>query len=187
MFIDGKLAGKFGDQMVCPLKRLGGSAGNSFVGKVQDLRVWNRAFSAKEIGRAAGLEIPDNLAEKCPVTATRTDGGFLPEHITDGNMGTRWSSGGGRSDSATIDLGTAKRFNTVKIAWEHAYAKKYAITVSADGEKWTEVYSGEGRDGDTAANFRPTDARFVRITGIEPATQWGYSIWETEVYLAPAT
>ena len=181
VYINGQKAGATNNQTLCPLRWLGSKTGNSFVGKVRNLKVYDHAISAKEIGRAAGVAVPDNLAEHCKVSATRTDGGFVPSHITDGDMGTRWSSGSGHADSATIDLGEAKAFNTVKIVWEHAYAKKYGISVSTDGNVWINVFMGEGRDGETVAKFPETQARFVRISGLEPATQWGYSIWEAVV------
>lgn len=49
LYIDGQKVGQSGDQMICPLMRLGSETGNSFVGKVRDVKVYNKAFSAEEI------------------------------------------------------------------------------------------------------------------------------------------
>jgi len=31
-------------------------------------------------------------------------------------------------------------------------------------------------------SFAPTDGRYVRVTGTERGTPWGYSLWEFGVY-----
>lgn len=54
LYVNGRPAGGYNDQMVCPLAWLGSSTGNSFVGKVRNLRIINRALTVKEIGPAAG-------------------------------------------------------------------------------------------------------------------------------------
>jgi hexosaminidase len=48
-YIDGKLAGSSNNQMVCPLKHLGSTTGNSFIGVIKDVKVWNRVLSENEI------------------------------------------------------------------------------------------------------------------------------------------
>ena len=32
--------------------------------------------------------------------------------------------------------------------------------------------------------IEPVEARYVKMNGIERATQWGFSLWEFEIYVA---
>jgi hypothetical protein len=57
-YVNGKLAGTVQKQMVCPLQRLGSTTGNSFIGVIDDLRVWNMARTAQQIERSAARSAP---------------------------------------------------------------------------------------------------------------------------------
>ncbi len=59
VYVNGELQGESDEQTVCPLARLGAGDGSSFVGSVRNLRVVNRMLTAREIGRAAGRDLPD--------------------------------------------------------------------------------------------------------------------------------
>lgn len=189
VYIDGKLAGAQNDQMLCPLAFLGSRTGHSFTGRVKDLTVYNRAMSPKEIGRMAGLDIPDNLAAGCAVTASASDVkyGLTPEKITDEDLNTRWSSGPTSADQwIDIDLGAIKNINAVTIDWEKAFATGYRIAVSTDGQEWKEVSIGKGREGNTDASFVTTPARHIRILMSKPASGWGYSIFDVQAFCRKA-
>jgi hexosaminidase len=183
IYIDGVKAGNpTNNQMICPLRWIGSTTGNSFVGKIRKLRVINRILSPKEIGRAAGLDIPDNLAEKCKVSATKSYPSFQAVNITDGDPSTRWSSGDGQEGIVTVDLGSVKSIDTIRIFWETAYAKEYELAVSSDGRTWKTVFTGEGTEGQSTAKFATVSTRHIRVTGLKAATGFGYSIWELEAY-----
>jgi hypothetical protein len=185
VYVNGKLSGEEGKQMICPLATLGSRTGHSLAGTVRDLTVYNRALSAKEIGRGAGLEMPDNLAAGCPVIASVSDtaNGFTPEKITDEDTQTRWSSGTTGADQwVTIDLGRIQKVNTVATRWEIAHPREYRIAVSTDGREWKEVFTGAGEIGRTEACFAEVPARQIKLLLAKPANSWGYSIFETEVY-----
>lgn len=182
IYVNGAQVGDSNNQMLCPLRWLGSKTGNSFVGKVRHLKIVNRALSAREIARAAGIEVPENLAEKCAVTATKSYPTFPAAHITDGDPATRWSSGDGQEGKVTIDFGAEKKIASVRIVWEIAFAKRYQLAVSTDGEKWFSVFSGEGVQGPNLVKFAPVSARYLRVEGLLPATGFGYSIWELEAY-----
>jgi hexosaminidase len=184
VYINGAKTGSSNNQMVCPLERLGSATGNSFVGKIRNLKVYNRAFTAKEIGRAAGLDIPDNLAAKKTATASRTDEsyGHIPEHLTDGDGSTRWSSGQDKTETwVAIDLGQPATFNTVTVSWGDALAKKLRVELSDDNQNWREVARVEVTSSSTTANVPRQKARHVRLVMNEPATGRGFSILEVEV------
>jgi hexosaminidase len=185
VYVNGKLTGDEGKQMLCPLATLGSRTGHSLNGSIKDLIVFDRAMSAKEIGRKAGLDMPDNLAAGRPVTASVSDAanGFMPEKITDEDTHTRWSSGMTGADQwVTIDLGKVQSVNTVATRWEVAHPREYRIAVSADGHEWKEVFTGAAEVGLTEACFADVPARQVKILLSKPANAWGYSIFETEVY-----
>jgi hexosaminidase len=183
LYVDGQPAGEHGDQMVCPLTRLGGF-NLSFPGSIRNLKVVNRALSPREVARAAGLDAPDSLSTGAVATASASDDahGFLPALASDGQPDTRWSSGPtGAEQWLQLDLGARKAFSAVRVNWEVAFPKRYAVSVSDDGHAWREVGQGEGREGITDVRFPRCEARCVRITCREPATGWGYSVWEAEV------
>ncbi|KAK1743584.1 discoidin domain-containing protein [Skeletonema marinoi] len=104
----------------------------------------------------------------------------------DGNPGTRWESAHGTENVwLQVDLGDVFLVSEVKISWEFACARKYDIELSTDGVSFTSVWSktdGVGGMGLIDSVFSGTNARFVRMQAFERATQYGYSIWEMEVY-----
>ncbi len=183
VYLDGVKIGEDNNQMVCPLRTLGSPAGQSFVGKVRNLKVVNRALTEHEIGLLAGVDIPEDMAPGCKVTASRTGREFDPGAVTAEDGSVRWSSGGGGAPTwLAIDLGAPKTVAAVALKWETAYAKNYAIEVSSDDKSWKEVFAGKGEAGDTRAEFAPVNARFVRIQMKNAATGWGYSLWHVRVY-----
>ncbi len=101
---------------------------------------------------------------------------------TDGSTGTRWSSQFSDPQQIYVDLGQDRTFNQVVLKWESAYGKRFGIYYW-DGGQWRNVYwTNDGRGGTNTINFNPVRARFVSMYGIERGTQWGYSLWEFEVY-----
>jgi hexosaminidase len=184
VYLNGDKAGESGEQAICPLAQLGSKTGNSFVGKIRNLKVYDRALSAKEIGRAAGLDLPDNLAAKCAVTASASDTayGLTPDKITDGDPGTRWSSGATSAEQwVAVDLGSVVEFNAVAVAWETARPNELQVQVSSDGKDWQTVATTAVTSDKTDIRLPSARARQVRLLMSKPATQWGYSIWELEV------
>ncbi len=183
-YINGSFVGQDNNQMVCPLKHLGSNTGNSFVGSIKDLKIWNVARSARQIGRAAGLQIPENIAVGCPATASQSDSGngFTADLMVDDDAGTRWSSGPTQSDGwVAVDLRKPHQFSAVRLNFEHAYARNVTIEASDDGTTWHNVGSGETHEGINTIPCTPTTARHVRILLKHPGNAWGYSIWELEV------
>lgn len=123
-----------------------------------------------------------NLSRKGKASASS---GNANEAI-DGNMTSRWESAHGIDDVYfMIDFGSRQTFSIVRIYWESAYAKRYILQISDDGETWTDVYTENESDGglDEIIFEVPIEARYVRIHCLERATRYGYSIWEFEIYL----
>jgi len=125
---------------------------------------------------------PINLARNKTV-ATSANPITAGAWAVDGNPGTRWESAFSDPQWISVDLGAAQSVGRVYLNWEGAYASSYAIEVSTDGNAWSPVYStATGDGGIDEITFSPVNARYVRLTGTQRGTPYGYSLWELEVY-----
>ncbi|WP_214104804.1 cellulase family glycosylhydrolase [Acrocarpospora catenulata] len=123
-----------------------------------------------------------------PATASSIEGtGFEAGRAVDGNTATRWASAEGSDPQwIRIDLGGSYAVSRVRLNWEVAYGKAYRIEVSPDGSNWTSIYSTSTSDGGIDDLTASGTGRYVRMYGTARGTQWGYSLWEFEVYGTPA-
>ncbi|HRI20645.1 MAG TPA: discoidin domain-containing protein, partial [Panacibacter sp.] len=100
----------------------------------------------------------------------------------DGNGSTRWSSQYSDPQSIYIDLG--KRYDLCKVVlrWETALGKDFKIQLSDDAVNWATSITITGNTG--LENYLPIrgSARYVRMYGTARGTEYGYSLWEFEVY-----
>ncbi len=127
------------------------------------------------------------ISLKKPVTVSSTEAnlGNLAANANDGDPASRWSSDYSDPQWYQIDLGKKYDISKVMIFWEAASAKKYTIDVSHDGLIWTTIQakstmpSGARTD---ELNGLTGSGRYIRINGIERNTNYGYSIFEFEVY-----
>ena len=66
--------------------------------------------------------------------------------------------------------------------WETAYATAFQIQTSTDNTNWTTIYSTTtGTGGNQTLSVAGT-GRYIRMYGTARATQYGYSLWEFQVY-----
>lgn len=129
-----------------------------------------------------------NLALGKPATASGTQDGTSISGINDGNLGSRWASAFVDPSWIAMDLGSAQTINRVVLRWEAAYGVAYLIQTSTDNVNWTKVYEQDaGTGGVEVIDFTPTTARYVRMWGTKRASQFGYSLFEFEVYNTAAT
>ena len=103
-------------------------------------------------------------------------------NAVDGNTGTRWGSAYSDPQWITVDLGAAKAISRVRLSWETAYGRAYQVQVSNDNSTWTSIYSTTTGDGGVDDLTVSGTGRYVRINGTQRATQWGYSLWELDIY-----
>lgn len=67
--------------------------------------------------------------------------------------------------------------------WEGSGAKKYKVQVSNDGQVWTDISDiNDGDGGLDELSYKDVTGRYVRMLGIEVGSDYGYSLWEFEVY-----
>jgi F5/8 type C domain len=125
-----------------------------------------------------------NVALSKTATASSHERGAYnspPANAVDGNPATRWASDW--SDDLQVDLGAVQRVGRAFLRWEASFAKGYRIEVSTNGTQWRQVFAtAEGNGVTDNVSFTPTDARFVRMTGTQRGTNYGYSLYELEVY-----
>jgi uncharacterized delta-60 repeat protein len=128
-----------------------------------------------------------NLALGRPATASTSYAGLPASNATDGNLSSRWSSEFSDNEWIYVDLGAVYTVNRVVLRWEPAYGRGYRLQVSSDASGWSDVYSttiGDGGVDDTALSS-PALGRYVRMLGTQRATEFGYSLYELEVYGGP--
>ncbi|HEX3048297.1 MAG TPA: S8 family serine peptidase [Bacillota bacterium] len=101
----------------------------------------------------------------------------------DGNLQTRWASQAGVDPQYIyVDLGKPFQINKIILTWETAFAKTYQLYVSNDGQNWTSLYyTANGTGGVNSLNVSG-QGRYVLLYGLKRGTQYGYSLWEFEVY-----
>ena len=116
--------------------------------------------------------------------ATTSDGAKQPgKNAVDGNKNTRWESDFSDPQFIKVDLGAENVISRVLLNWENAAGKSYTVDVSADGKAWKTVYATtNGKPGAIDIGFLPVSARYVKVTGTERTTNYGFSLYEFEVY-----
>ncbi|MYW63131.1 sialidase [Streptomyces sp. SID8379] len=130
---------------------------------------------------AAAAETP--LSQGKTATASSTENGGTPaSYAVDGDTATRWSSAATDAQWFQVDLGASANLSKVVLNWEAAYAKDYKIQVSDNGSTWSDLKSVTGSDGGTDTVDVSGQGRYVRMTGVTRATQYGYSLWEFQVF-----
>ena len=140
-------------------------------------------------GGATGGATSTNLAlGKTATTSGLENAGYTAGAAVDGNLGSRWSSAFVDPSWIAIDLGSVQTFDRVVLRWENAYGKAYQIQTSNDYQNWTTVYTQPAGNGGTEdISFASTDARYVRMLGSQRSSQFGYSLFEFEVYNKAST
>jgi hypothetical protein len=124
-----------------------------------------------------------NLALNRPALASSVENGTFPASAAvDGNGGTRWSSTFSDPQWIRVDLGATFRINRVVLRWEAAFGRAYQIQVSPDGNTWTTIRTTTTSPGGVEDFGVSGSGRFVRMFGTTRGTQWGYSLWEFEIY-----
>jgi hypothetical protein len=128
-----------------------------------------------------------NVAVGRPATAssyqpTGPSGPLPPGNATDGNAGTRWASDWSDPQWIQVDLGQVTPLRHVQLLWEAAYAAAYRIEVSVDGTAWTPAYATSSGDGAVDDVDLSASGRYVRLTGTQRGTGFGYSLWEFGIY-----
>jgi glucose/arabinose dehydrogenase len=155
------------------------------------VRATNSCGSSNPSSLVVTISTPSgNLALNKSVTTSSVEPNtsFVGSNAVDGSASTRWSSAFVDPSWIAVDLGDTYTINRVKITWETAYGRNYQIQLSSNGTTWTTlkpVTNNTALVNDHTA--LSGTGRYIRIYGTTRATQWGYSIFELEVYGAAST
>jgi hypothetical protein len=145
------------------------------------------SVAALVVAAAPAHAAPTLLSQGQPTTASSVQNATSPAtDATDGNTGTRWSSAFSDPQWLDVDLGAPAQISSVTLDWETAYATAFQIQVSNDNTNWTSIYSTTAGTGGNQSLTVSGTGRFVRMYGTARATQYGYSLWEFQVYGTPS-
>jgi hypothetical protein len=141
---------------------------------------------------ATGLSAPTAAAATCgttnialnqPTTASSQESSSFPaKNATDGNLNTRWSSQFSDPQWLEVDLGSTQSICQVVLTWETAYGKAFQIQTSNDNSTWTSIFSTTTGTGGTQTLNISGSGRYIRMFGTARGTQYGYSLWEFQVF-----
>ncbi|WP_203899874.1 discoidin domain-containing protein [Virgisporangium aliadipatigenens] len=143
------------------------------------------ASAAPAVGNTAPAG-PRNVAAGAAVEASSVEAPHLaPSNAIDGNGETRWGSGFADPQWIKLDLGNQYPLGRVAITWERAYATRFQVEVSGDGNAWKKVYETANGNGGTTVFFATGNtSRYVKITGLARISEYGYSIIDIAVFTA---
>lgn len=118
-------------------------------------------------------------------SSTEANLGNLAANAIDGDFSTRWSSVYSDPQWYQVDLSKKYDISQVVIYWESASAKSYTIEISDDGLSWKTIMAKsnmpQGARTDELKGLSGS-GRYIRMNGTERTSNWGYSIYEFEVY-----
>jgi serine/threonine protein kinase len=123
------------------------------------------------------------LSQGRPVTASSIQGDpWAAANAVDGNLNTRWSSAFSDPQWLEVDLGAIHAIREVILYWENAHATAFQIQTSDNGTTWVNIYATTtGAGGEQMIEVNGT-GRYVRMYGTHRNTQYGYSLFEFQVF-----
>jgi hypothetical protein len=129
-----------------------------------------------------GCGTSDVALNKTATASSQENTSFPAANAVDGDTGTRWSSAFSDPQWLEVDLGGTQSICGVTLNWEAAYATAFQIQTSNDNSTWTSIYSTTTGTGGTQHLNVTGSGRYIRVYGTARATQYGYSLWEFQVF-----
>jgi beta-glucanase (GH16 family) len=129
-----------------------------------------------------------DLALYHPAYASSLENASFPaSNAFDGDSTTRWSSQFSDPQWIYVDLGAGYNITEVSLNWQHAAGRDYQIQVSDDAASWTTIQSVTGNTTFGVHDYPGLSGagRYVRVFGTARATQYGYSLFDFNVYGTP--
>jgi hypothetical protein len=127
-----------------------------------------------------------HIALNKPASASSQQAGeFGPANAFDGNASTRWASDWSDPQWLQVDLQDTYEVDSIRLYWETALGRDYTIQVADNpAGPWTTALqvNDNGIAGWVTHEFAAQAGRFVRLLGTQRGTEWGYSLYEFEVY-----
>ncbi|WP_457337586.1 di-heme oxidoredictase family protein, partial [Rhizobacter sp. P5_C2] len=136
---------------------------------------------AQQLPAGVDMSKPGVAVVPVKATALTASGGNTADKAIDGDatQNSRWESSQSDTNWLQFDFGAKTQIGYLKLVWEAAYAKEYAILVSDDGATWYQLrYVADGKGGTEEFYNLNANVRYVRVNGVKRATGYGYSIIE---------
>lgn len=157
--------------------------GNNSLSFINDIYWQDKVITRGEISLDNVGMIGENIAYRKPVEVSSEESSeYSGSKAVDADGTTRWASAFADEQYIIVDLEETKNISGVKLSWEAAYASQYQIQVSNDYDNWTTVYSNYDAVGGTRYINVNAAARYVKVYCIRRATQYGFSLYEFEIY-----
>jgi hypothetical protein len=120
-------------------------------------------------------------------TSLKEGGEGGPECLVDGDLATRWSSAYAEPQQINLRFAKPVRIARLRLYWESAAARRYAVAISPDGQAWTTVHVHMNLSAKPVA--RTDDVNLKGITAVAMRLElqervnpeWGFSLHEIEV------
>lgn len=126
---------------------------------------------------------PTLLSLNRPATSSSNQGPLEAGWAVDGSLDTRWGSEQSDIQWLEIDLEAGYDISNIVISWEAAFASAYTIEGSLDGSSWTTIVDQNNGAGCLEIHDQIDGTyRYIRINMEQRGTEWGYSIWEFQVF-----
>ena len=143
----------------------------------------NNALSTSLLVADTTEQISTNLCYQKPVSASSIESFEHPaENAVDGNFSTRWSSQFSNPQYIIVDLLELYHLDVIALAWESAYSSEYTLEVSEDNANWIEIIHDTNANGGNDLFYPEINARYIRVEGLQRATQWGHSLFEIQAF-----
>lgn len=148
--------------------------------------VMNKNYNIQAVFEEDPL-FPPRISEGKPITASSNQNTyFVATKAVDGDIKTRWSSKFFDPQWITIDLEDTYHIHFIRLLWESAYGNAFSLQVSQDNQRWKTIEEVKNnRNMVSEFIFNDVIARYVRLYGTKRAGNWGYSLWEFQVYGQP--
>ena len=143
----------------------------------------NNALSTSLLVADTTEQISTNLCYQKPVSASSIESFEHPaENAVDGNFSTRWSSQFSNPQYIIVDLLELYHLDVIALAWESAYSSEYTLEVSEDNANWIQIVHDTNANGGNDLFYPEINARYIRVEGLQRATQWGHSLFEIQAF-----
>ena len=121
---------------------------------------------SQQVPTGVNLSNPGVLVKPVAATALSESGANTAMAAIDGSGTTRWESSASNNNWIQFDFGAKTAIGYLKIVWENAYGKEYALQTSDDGQTWYQVRYVVGGKGGVEEFFNlNANVRYVRTAG----------------------
>lgn len=154
------------------------------------VRAFNAAGPSAYSNEFSCSTLQNRLSRSGWVATASTSAGGSPANALDGNIGTRWGTGGPQVPGQwfQLDLSRVNKIYEIDLDIVNSdYPRGYELYLSLDGLNWgSPVANGAGSSILTTITFAPERARYIRIVQTGSTTGTWFGIYEINVSGQPA-